>query len=113
IAENIDWVLKPNTDYYRLDGTTDTKVFTTNSSGIVNFGGGSSLLVAIDSSGSTNWWTGLANDWTFYSACTGNNWSFATGLASKGVGASVTNTSIDTGGLSTCSFNFKLLCVRQ
>jgi hypothetical protein len=114
VTENIDWVLKANADYYRLDGTTDTKIFTTNASGIVNFTGGATLLAAIDSSVTTFWWTGLFNDWTNDVACSGNNWSL-TSLQGRGGQGSVTgNASIDKGTTIGCiSSTTKLLCVRQ
>lgn len=114
ILENIDWVLKPNTDYYRLDGATDTKIFTTNASGIVDFTGGATLLTAIDSSGTTKWWTGIATDWTYYSACNDHNWNTIVGNGSNGVGGSTGDTSIQETFLTSCNGPLlKLLCVRQ
>ena len=114
VSENLDWVLKANTDYYRLDGTTDTKIFTTNASGIVNFTGGTTLLTAIDSSSSTFWWTGIDVDWVYVgSACT-TTWAATGGNSSRGIGASTGSTSIRNTVLSSCnSPPNKLLCVRQ
>lgn len=59
-AENINWVLHPNTAYVQADGTT--AIFTTNSAGIFNFqsdtasNGINATLTAV--------WTGLNNNWT-------------------------------------------------
>ena len=105
------WVLKANTDYYRLDGTTDTKLFTTNSSGIVNFTGGSSLLTAIDTTGS--WWTGLATDWTD-SGFNCNNWTSNSATFGKKGNAGNTNANaIAAAGTTSCAVLNKIICVRQ
>lgn len=115
VSENIDWVLKANTDYYRLDGTTDTKLFTTNASGIVNFTGGSSLLTSIDISAS-NYWTGIDVDWTD-SGFNCLNWLSSSGgqNGKRGSGSATNVNSIATAGTTACSnaTTGKLLCVRQ
>lgn len=111
ISENVDWVLKPTTDYYRLDGTTDTKVFTTNASGIVNFTGGSTLLTAIDTSGS--WWTGLDTDWVDFGLFCTITWGSTGGSSSVGIGNSTSVTAIKNTGSNFCNVSNKLLCVRQ
>ncbi len=113
ISENINWVLKANTDYYRLDGTTDTKVFTTNSSGIVNFTGGGLLLTPIDSSTLTKWWTGMDTNWVFTSVACTVTWASTSLTANHGAGG--TTTAISTNLTTSCNASTppKLLCVRQ
>ena len=115
ISENLDWVLKANTDYFRLDGSTDTKIFTTNASGIVNFtGAGATLLTSIDSSAATVWWTGLFDDWTTNFTCSNNNWDNNAGFGGKGNGGNTGSASIDIGTTDSCNGpTNKLLCVRQ
>lgn len=112
VSENFDWVLKANTDYYRLDGTTDTKIFTTNSSGTINFTGGSTLLTSINSSGSTVWWTGLDIDWVSPMNGDCSAWS-STGFGYKGNGGVTGVTAISNLTSSCISGTIKLLCVRQ
>lgn len=58
ITENVDWVLTPNTTYYR-DGTNE-EIGTTDSSGIFI----TDLTNTIFSGGATEAWTGLQDDWT-------------------------------------------------
>jgi hypothetical protein len=54
-AENIDWVFKPNTSYYRVDGTY---LFTTNSAGIVT-----SPIANPISEMTSSYWTGIKYNW--------------------------------------------------
>lgn len=112
VSENIDWVLKANTDYYRLDGAIDTKIFTTNGSGIINFTAGGTLLTAIDSSSSTFWWTGMDSNWLADFSCT-TPWAVTGGNANRGIGGSNNSNSIFNTYGSCNSTTQKLLCVRQ
>jgi hypothetical protein len=65
-TENIDWVFKPNTSYYRVDGTY---LFTTNSAGIVT-----SPIANPISNISLSYWTGIQSDWlSSTSNCSGWN----------------------------------------
>lgn len=112
IAENSDWVLLPNRDYYRGTATNPVKVFTTNSAGIALF----PIVSFLDSSAANLWWTGLANDWTISVGDTCNNWTDGTGGSTGEFGAgAVTNAnSINSGGFSDpCNATKKLVCVRQ
>ncbi len=115
VSENINWVLKANTDYYRLDGTTDTKIFTTNSSGIINFTGGATLLTPIDSSSSTLWWTGMGTDWIVFNTCNTTPWGNGTGFANRGAGGVTSSLTADSpfGSCSVGTNTIKVLCVRQ
>ena len=56
-AEGVDWVLAPNTQYVRADGTT--VIGTTSGAAIFSF----PLDASIGTSGLT-YWTGLNTDWT-------------------------------------------------
>ena len=58
-SEHIDWVLQPNAEYYRSDGTT--LILKTNANGIFDFG--ANLTNSFDTSAST-YFTGLMGDWT-------------------------------------------------
>lgn len=111
ILENVDWVLKANTDYYRLDGSIDTKIFTTNASGIVDFNGGASLLTAIDSNASTAWWTGLDTDWVAAGIDCVSWGGGGTGFKGNGGNTGVTSVSNLTNNCGLAPA--KLLCVRQ
>ncbi|MBM9502623.1 DUF1554 domain-containing protein [Leptospira sp. 201903071] len=111
-AENSNWVLLPNQDYYRGTVASPVKVFTTNSAGIVLF----PIVSFLDSSAANQWWTGLADDWTISVGDTCNNWMDGTGASTGEFGAgAVTNVNtINTGGFSDpCNTPKKLVCVRQ
>lgn len=106
-AENIDWVFKPNTSYYRVDGTY---LFTTNSAGIVP---STSTIANPISNISLSYWTGIKYNWV----SSGNNcggWSDNSGGSAGDVG---TSTSIDSQWYSynnpDCSSVNFLLCVEQ
>lgn len=75
VNENFNWVLKPNTSYYNLDGN---KVFTTNQNSIFNFSGGAefeSPVTSYPSSRTVYDWTGLNSDWTTLTTNNCNNWT--------------------------------------
>ena len=110
ISENIDWVLKPDTLYYRSNSSTP--IMTTNSAGIFVFGTlTNSFLTTTD-----DYWTGLEADWT----PRGSNCSLWTS-ASGGIGSSGgTGEAIDdnaifdfSGGCDVPLNDTFLLCVEQ
>ena len=70
VSENVNWVLKPNTKYFRSDGTTE--IFTTNSSGIFPFGTANDGIIDPGTNGIA---TGLQTDWTNDVNC--SDWSGA------------------------------------
>ncbi len=118
IGENIDWVLKPNTTYYRSDGIT--KIGTTDASGIFNFNLGN-LDNSFSSSGYL-YWTGLMTNWTTNTATCSNWTSNAPGETGEGgIGNSTNSSSIREfipAGLGDCNnitqyFRPQLLCVEQ
>nr|WP_241686744.1 DUF1554 domain-containing protein [Leptospira stimsonii] len=111
-AENSNWVLLANRDYYRGTVANPVKVFTTNSAGIAIF----PIVSFLDLSAANLWWTGLANDWTISVGDTCNNWADGSGASTGEFGAgSVTNANaINSGGFSDpCNLAKKLVCVRQ
>ncbi|EQA72724.1 DUF1554 domain-containing protein [Leptospira noguchii] len=109
-AENTNWVLLSNQDYYKGTVTSPVKVFTTNSAGIVVF----PSLSSIDSNAAATWWTGIENDWVSSpDHCV--NWTDGTALNNGqfGSGDTVSNVSIAAGFTLDCSISRKLVCVRQ
>ena len=103
-SENTNWVLKPNTAYYKSDGTT--LVGTTNAGGVFTFALQNSIGTGANS------WTGLATEWTTSTTCV--NWTEGVaGNGSCGIVNSTTSTSISDSGASTCSSLKPLICVEQ
>ncbi|EMJ96351.1 DUF1554 domain-containing protein [Leptospira alstonii] len=111
-AENANWVLLPNQDYYKGAVSSPVKAFTTNSAGIVVFPV-PGLLTSIDSNAATTWWTGVEADWTSSVNCL--NWtSVAAGdNAQFGSGNALSDVSIADLFTSNCNVSRKLVCVRQ
>lgn len=114
-AENVDWVLAANTTYSAPDGAT---LFTTDSSGIFDFGGGS-LDRAFDTAGGLEWWTGrVANDWIADANFNCTNWTVNvagipfTNNAYYGVSASTAESSLSQLN-DTCDGLRRVLCVRR
>jgi hypothetical protein len=106
-AENIDWVFKPNTSYYRVDGTY---LFTTNSAGIVP---STSTIANPISDISLSYWTGIQVDWV----SSGNNcggWSnnFSSNSGYVGISTSINSQWYFYNNPDCSSVNF-LLCVEQ
>ena len=107
--ENVDWVFKPNTDYYRPNGTY---LFTTNSAGIVT----TNIANPILAGSNYPYWTGLASDWTISPSAHCNNW---TNNSSSYIGRVGSSDSIDsnwysyTGTPPYCNESKALLCVEQ
>ncbi|QCO38194.1 DUF1554 domain-containing protein [Leptospira interrogans] len=109
-AENVNWVLLPNQDYYKGTVTSPVKVFTTNSAGIVVF----PSLSSIDSNAPTTWWTGIEDNWiSSPDHCA--NWTDGTVISNGqfGSGNTISNASIASGFTLDCSISRKLVCVRQ
>ena len=107
-SENIDWVLKPSTKYYRADGTTE--IFTTNAAGIFVYGTATNTISNI----SLGVWTGLNIDWTNTAGdCTA--WTSIAGTTGRGSAAFNTSDdmiSIDQAAACTASA-YSLYCVEQ
>jgi len=103
LAENFNWVLRPNTLYRRLDGQT---IGTTNGSAIFVF----DLQNAIDSNSSFVW-TGLTASWVQGSTC--SNWTDNNApYGASADGASATGTGIFLSN-SSCNALQRLYCVEQ
>ncbi|KAK2618532.1 DUF1554 domain-containing protein [Leptospira interrogans] len=110
-----DWVLYPNKQYRRSDGTTIT--FTTNANSIVI----DNLQNGIDSGTQKFFWNGLGNNvgflWEPLSNC--NNWNSADGLITGQAGnttelqADITPEGAFTVDNHACNTNLNLLCVEQ
>lgn len=60
VSEHLDWVLTPNTTYVRPD---DTIIFTTDSAGVFDFGGGM-FINSFAAGAQVELWTGISGDWT-------------------------------------------------
>ncbi len=111
ISENTNWILHPNTKYVRSDGTTE--IFTTNSSGIFEFG-----TATNGATGTTDGYlTGLDADWTVGPNCddytdTSSSFKFTFG------DANITNSQMISATEASCddmasTSAVKLLCVEQ
>ncbi len=109
ISERIDWVLKSNTTYTRLDGTIIT---TTNTNGlfIIPFTNSYSGLVQ-------SVWTGTSSSWLAIAGQTCANWTSTSGTAPPAGSYGETNqtgiTAIAPALGGNCSVVLKLLCVEQ
>lgn len=104
--ENVDWVFKPATTYYRTDGVTE--IGKTNCAGVFEF-----PLAISFSAGASAFFTGLQANWTTGTACTGN-WTVAGGSASYGSANATTSAAIlnSTGAVCT-SGTMAIMCVEQ
>ena len=106
-AENIDWVMNPGSNYFRVDGTTP--IWATNSAGIFPYGTMSNPITG----GAEQYWTGLATDWRVDgNTCLSFNDSSGGNSGTVGFGNSITSAAIRTS-LSTCNLAFRLVCVEQ
>lgn len=109
-AENVDWSLKPNTTYYRADGTTP--ILTTNAAGIATFPLTNSFTGTAD-----EYWTGLrgaGTEWVASSMRRCNQWTNNTlgATGATGIGNVTDATSIRFA-TPTCDSMRKFLCVEQ
>jgi hypothetical protein len=108
IGNNTNWVLQPNSKYYRPD---EQLVFETNGAGIFVFG---TLTNAFSTVGTDQWWTGLDTNWTT-SGDDCSNWVSNAGgvFALFGLGENTNDSAISDFASTACSNSKKLLCVRN
>ena len=107
-AQHVDWVLQPNTEYYRGDQTT--RMFTTNSDAIFT-----SLENALPGAGSQTW-TGIDASWNPSNYCFNvSDWMDNTGGVTGIVGDNDQTTSaFFSSGTAFCnSGTVVLVCVEQ
>lgn len=106
-SEHINWVLKPNKEYRRFDGTT--VVGTTNANGIFTFPLTNSPYHVVNFT--DNIVTGMNSDWTNSSdncsGWSGNTQSFAGG------GYNNTSSNLINKGIYGCTTTTRALCVEQ
>ncbi|WP_165778793.1 DUF1554 domain-containing protein [Leptospira perolatii] len=110
IAENLNWVLKPNATYYQQNKTT--VVGTTNASALFNFPL-SAGFSPTPGSPTNFFWSGLTTSWLSGGECVG--WTAVGGTAGAGDMISTTNTSVSasTGLFGCASPAYPILCVSQ
>ncbi|MCR9142988.1 MAG: DUF1554 domain-containing protein [bacterium] len=101
-----DWVLSPNLNYYRQDGTTP--VFTADANGIFVFGAFSNSFEA--SAGL--YWTGLRNDWVVRAGLNCSGWSSTGGNGGTG-DPTATNGAAIQSATPLCATPTHLICVEQ
>ncbi|MCS6971555.1 MAG: DUF1554 domain-containing protein [Leptospiraceae bacterium] len=110
-AEHLNWVLRPYTQYVRVDGLP---IQATVSAGIFNFVGDLTNPISADY---LEVWTGLQNDWVSASSgATCQNWSSSSGfeLGSYGKANQTSNEAIRAiGALKECNLNLRFYCVEQ
>lgn len=104
----IDWVLTPNTSYYRRDGTT--ALFTTNPNSIFVFG---TMTNSFEASAG-NYWSSLRNDWRTGPVQSCASWSESTGNARVGDALATDGSALRlTGPPTACSAASQLICIEQ
>ncbi|MEQ9365389.1 MAG: DUF1554 domain-containing protein, partial [Leptospirales bacterium] len=104
----VDWVLAPNTNYFRRDGTTP--LFTTNANSIFVFGAMTNSFEA--SAGNT--WSALRDDWRTLAGLNCTGWATTAGTAGVGDALATDGTALELGGPPTnCSATARLICVEQ
>lgn len=103
---NGDWVLKANTEYRRMDGTT--VIGTTNANSVFNFPLQNSMGTT-----SVSAWTGLEANWGG-SMNTCDDWTdaYAAGFGTDGDTGAVDSTSVANFG-GSCQTQRKLICIEQ
>lgn len=108
-TENISWILRANTTYYRSDGVT--VIGTTNSAGIFPFPLANSISTAMDP-----YMTGLLTDWT---TAADNCADWISGNAGLGfrtgytAGTSAAAIDMGAGSVTPCDQSSYLVCVEQ
>jgi len=115
MAENLDWVLLPNTEYRRRD--LATRIMTTNGAGIFAFGTLAATLVPTPLPGGSpsGYWTGMTGAWTTNGSGTcGGNWSTAVSVGAYGVITQTNSTALfsSTGGNCNTTSAY-LACAQQ
>lgn len=104
----VDWVLFPNTAYFRVDGITP--IFTTNAQSLFIFTGGFTLTNSFDTIASL-FWTGLTTTWTLHADnCSG--WTSNAGNGIRGSGSANAGTALESIN-SSCGIGQALLCAEQ
>ncbi|MCR9142989.1 MAG: DUF1554 domain-containing protein [bacterium] len=104
----VDWVLAPNLNYFRQDGTTP--LFTTNANGIFVFGAMTNSFAAA----AGNHWSALRNDWRTLGGLNCSGWSSSGGNARVGDSFATDGTALQVGGPPTsCATALHLICVEQ
>lgn len=109
-SENLAWVLKANTTYYRLDGTTI--IGTTNAGGVFE----AALDNPVEDTNQDTIWTGLRSDWTNQASENCDNWYNVNGAggATTGDTSSTDNWAFGTNGSTySCSNTLRLVCAEQ
>ncbi len=103
----VDWVLKANTDYTRLDGTA---IMTTNANSIFVFG----TLTNSFASSDTGYYTGLWSYWSVVTTAHCSSWTSNSGASSARLGdqTSTSSSSIQAFGV-ICSSIQNLVCIEQ
>lgn len=112
VGENLDWVLKPNTPYFRPDGA---KIGVTNSNSIFSFYLENEIFKYAGKSEFA--WTGLISDWTSASQNCGS-WTSLTGPAAVGYITSNESYAIGVNSTTPTAYNcsnatMRLVCVEQ
>ena len=106
----IDWVLRANTGYYRMDGSTI--IMTTNANGILL----SDLTNTINAT-ATGHYTGLNFDWTTGAAYTCSSWTSTVGTPIYGYTSGVALSDVISSEALSCNYEGvnmnTLLCVEQ
>jgi hypothetical protein len=105
ISENLDWVLKPNTNYVRSDRVTE--IGTTNDSAIFTF-----PMINSISTGSQKPWTGLTADWVTSESSICNKWNSSLSYGNVGSSSSINSNAIYYDSY-LCISRSHLYCVEQ
>lgn len=110
ILENVDWVLQPNTTYYRSNGTTP--IFTTNAAAIATFNFTNSFTGT-----AAVYWTGMRGTPNTWQGSTANRCNFWTDGSAGFQGGTGLGNAVDNSGIRNTSPNCNvlqsLLCVEQ
>jgi len=110
-SEHINWVLSPNQEYIREDGTI---IGTTNSAGIFTFPLDNSFTGTAD-----KFWTGFPSTFAILNIGGGQNnclqltYGLAGGTGFCGIGNSVSGTAVQQASKCSCAQTLKILCVEQ
>lgn len=108
-SENVDWVLKPNTEYFRASDQASIGV--TNAAGVFNLAGGS-LSNTFDDSFDF-YWTGIYFDWRSDNRnCA--NWTDSTNASTGAFGyAQATDSDAIHATTTQCNNSYPILCAEQ
>lgn len=109
----LDWVLKANRPYYRMEAGVMTFLARTSPGRIFEFEGGTTLHAGLHSDGAREWWTGLSSSWQSDSNdCA--NWTDNT-VGNSGIGGigNQTNSTSIANLTVLCLSSRYLVCVQQ